>query len=152
MFGFTEIEFDFCKTFLDKMLTHPLTVLFRHPVDPERDNVPDYRSVVKTPMDLGTIAAKLSHDEYANSDEFHSDVDLVWANALLYHKRSKNICYTIAGRLKEKSDKVLGEIPKTELDEWNRRFRRANRKLSNFLKGPAPHEALLPRLPELAIH
>ena len=52
-----------------------------------RLNLPDYLTVVTSPMDLGTIEKKLSAapPAYASSGEFVEDVRLVWSNARLYN-------------------------------------------------------------------
>lgn len=39
-------------------------VLFSEPVDPARDNCPDYPKIVTQPMDLGTIMNKIYLDIY----------------------------------------------------------------------------------------
>lgn len=39
-------------------------VLFSEPVDPTRDNCPDYLKVVANPMDLGTVMNKIYLDIY----------------------------------------------------------------------------------------
>jgi hypothetical protein len=148
---FTPIEVEFCKNFITKLLQHPLCVAFIRPVDPERDNVPDYLHVIKSPMDLGTVSAKLNAGEYVDSADFYRDVDLVWANALSYHKRTKSFLFLIAQHMKEKCEKASRSVPKTEVEDWNRRFQKANRKLNGFLRGSIPLDALVPRNSELAI-
>ena len=51
--------------------------------------LPDYKKIVKTPMDLGTIEHKLTQrSSYASPGEFVEDVRLVWANARLYNPRA----------------------------------------------------------------
>ena len=42
----------------------------------------DYLSVVKRPMDLGTVRSKL--DAYATADAFAADVRLVYENSIAY--------------------------------------------------------------------
>jgi hypothetical protein len=43
-------------------------VLFSEPVDPSRDNCPDYFKVVANPMDLGTVMNKVYLDIYKSYD------------------------------------------------------------------------------------
>lgn len=70
---------------LDRTMRQPLAEVFNHPVDPERDNAPDYLTVIKKPMDLGTIKSKLRHGKYHSLDGFVSDVRLVFKNARAYN-------------------------------------------------------------------
>jgi hypothetical protein len=58
--------------------------IFLRPVDPLRDMCADYFSVIKEPMDFGTIRKKMS--KYANKAEFLADVDLVFTNCKTFNK------------------------------------------------------------------
>jgi hypothetical protein len=55
-------------------------------VDPVADGVPDYFEKIKKPMDLGTMQAKMAKGEYANEDEFVSDMRQIFENCLTYWK------------------------------------------------------------------
>lgn len=56
---------------------------FTEPVDPAY--APDYYSIVKNPMDFGTIKKKLESGSYGDHEEFHSDMLLVRDNCRLYN-------------------------------------------------------------------
>ncbi|XP_047455651.1 ATPase family AAA domain-containing protein 2-like isoform X2 [Mugil cephalus] len=56
---------------------------FTKPVDLEE--VPDYAEVIKKPMDLSTVLAKIDLHQYVTVKEFLQDVDLIWQNALEYN-------------------------------------------------------------------
>lgn len=47
--------------------------------------VPDYATVIKTPMDLSTVLANINSHRYSTSKDFVHDVDLIWKNALEYN-------------------------------------------------------------------
>ena len=59
-----EILADDLKGRLEKVVNalarHRFYYIFAQPVDPAALNIPDYFDVVKTPMDLGTVARKVS--------------------------------------------------------------------------------------------
>lgn len=61
----------------------PQATWFAEPVS-EAD-VPDYRQVIKHPMDLGTVSQKLRADRYSSPQELLADVSLIWANARQYN-------------------------------------------------------------------
>lgn len=42
-------------------------VLFCEPVNPERDNCPNYPKIIQSPMDLGTILNKVYLDIYKSN-------------------------------------------------------------------------------------
>uniref|UniRef100_UPI003AACCDE9 ATPase family AAA domain-containing protein 2-like isoform X1 n=1 Tax=Centroberyx gerrardi TaxID=166262 RepID=UPI003AACCDE9 len=56
---------------------------FTKPVD--LDEVPDYAEVIKQPMDLSTVLARIDLHHYETVEEFLYDVDLIWQNALEYN-------------------------------------------------------------------
>jgi len=58
---------------------------FLQPVDVVALRIPDYPTIVREPMDLGTIEKKLDASSYATTEEFVADVKLVWYNARLYN-------------------------------------------------------------------
>lgn len=55
--------------------------IFNIPVDPVKLQLPTYFTVIKQPMDLGTIRQKMGDKGYANVKAFAKDVRLVWGNA-----------------------------------------------------------------------
>lgn len=42
-------------------------------------------------MDFGTIKTKLNNNVYANPQEFNSDMDLVFANCILYNREESEV-------------------------------------------------------------
>ncbi|KAM0720042.1 hypothetical protein Q7P37_004177 [Cladosporium fusiforme] len=56
-------------------------IFFLHPVDPVALNIPTYPDVIKHPMDLGTVEAKLKTDKYSSVQAFADDLQLIVDNA-----------------------------------------------------------------------
>ncbi|XP_059424310.1 ATPase family AAA domain-containing protein 2-like isoform X1 [Carassius carassius] len=56
---------------------------FTKPVDTEE--VPDYTTVIKQPMDLSTVLSKIDLHKYDTVGAYLQDVDLIWQNALEYN-------------------------------------------------------------------
>lgn len=65
---------------------------FNAPVDPVALGIPDYPTIVKHPMDLHTVEAKLSSEpsQYQTPEEFESDVRLIFCNAYLCQMPPRN--------------------------------------------------------------
>ena len=61
-----------------------LVPLFREPVDPEENGIPDYFEKIKRPMDLGTIRQKMNDGEYDNEEQFVTDVRQIFKNCYTY--------------------------------------------------------------------
>ncbi|KAF4678484.1 hypothetical protein FOZ60_016555 [Perkinsus olseni] len=80
------------------------TRIFLKPVDPVKDECSDYFTVVKHPMDFGTIRKKLHKGEYENALLFYEDCDLVFTNCALYNAPETFVmqqCRKIMGRFNE---------------------------------------------------
>ncbi len=52
------------------------------------DEVTDYYDVIKNPMDLSTMEAKLENNQYANVDELTADAQLIFDNCRAYNPAS----------------------------------------------------------------
>lgn len=61
---------------------------FMAPVDPVALNIPSYHSIIKKPMDFGTMRTKLDHGEYENAKEFEADARLVFQNCYKFNPPS----------------------------------------------------------------
>ncbi|KZT72927.1 hypothetical protein DAEQUDRAFT_685309 [Daedalea quercina L-15889] len=74
-----------CRNALKKLQTHKRAAVFLQPVDPVRDHAPSYFEIIKKPMDLSTMSAKLESGKYKDRFEFEDDFRLVISNAKLYN-------------------------------------------------------------------
>lgn len=71
---------------LNKVKKHPKAGFFATPVDPEAMDLPTYRDVVKEPMDFSTVQRKLEENAYATYEEFDSDMQKIFNNAVLFNR------------------------------------------------------------------
>ena len=113
----TPFEMEYMKVHLEKLMNHPLSVAFAKPVDPERDNLPKYSRVVRTPMDLFTVKKKLESNEYKSIDDFVDDINLIWENAIKFNGK-KALISQCAQELAKKCDAWFEIIPSNELEQW----------------------------------
>ncbi|KAK7755181.1 hypothetical protein SLS62_002686 [Diatrype stigma] len=116
----TEQKLAFCSDLMGRMLSGPgksqklgfwtrFVGPFREPVDPVKDNVPDYFEKVAKPMDLSTIQRKLGRNEYANADEFAADVRQIFTNCHTYWDEEAPIRAT-CDRLEKRFEEKYGEM------------------------------------------
>lgn len=87
-----------CENLLKKLLSHQHAGVFNEPVDIVKLNIPDYFTVIKHPMDLGTIKKRLTSGAYSSPLEFLADVRLTFSNALTYNPPG-NIVNFMAGEM-----------------------------------------------------
>ncbi|OUM63817.1 hypothetical protein PIROE2DRAFT_29498, partial [Piromyces sp. E2] len=80
-----------CKKIIGKLLRHYDSSFFREPVDPVLFNIPTYFTIIKNPMDFGTVKKKLENKEYSNKCEFECDVRLVFSNCFLFNPPSTQV-------------------------------------------------------------
>ncbi|KIY64849.1 hypothetical protein CYLTODRAFT_401358 [Cylindrobasidium torrendii FP15055 ss-10] len=92
---------------------------FLHPVDVAQ--VPGYSTVVKRPMDFGTMTTKVSRGKYRSLEEFTSDVRLVTGNAKAFNPVG-TIYYTEADKIEvyalDAISRASGTVVQYETD-WN---------------------------------
>lgn len=89
-----------CYNVLMKLMKHKNGWVFSQPVDPVQLNIPDYFSIIKKPMDLGTIKYKLERKCYLSTHEFAADVRLTFSNAVRYNP-PENPVHGMAKNLKK---------------------------------------------------
>jgi bromodomain and PHD finger-containing protein 1 len=83
---------------LDQLIAKDTLEIFLEPVD--LAEVPDYGSVIKYPIDLGTMREKLNTGLYNSLDELEEDFLLTIRNCLLYNEKD-TIFYKMGIKMKE---------------------------------------------------
>lgn len=77
-------------TMLHSQITaHRNGTIFHHPIKPSE--APDYRDIVKRPMDLKTIKNRVRDGRINSSNEYHRDICLMFANSLMYNRPNSDI-------------------------------------------------------------
>jgi hypothetical protein len=76
---------------LSRLMKHKFGWVFNKPVDPVALGLHDYFTIIKHPMDLGTIRSRLSHGQYRNPKEFADDVRLTFHNAMTYNPKGQDV-------------------------------------------------------------
>jgi hypothetical protein len=95
---------------------------FLRPVDPIALNIPHYPTIIKTPMDFGTIEQKLAssnpakpdpnlqNPRYHHADEFISDVRLIFSNCVTFNGPDHPVT-AMGKRVEEVFDKQVKQMP-----------------------------------------
>jgi hypothetical protein len=65
--------------------------MFKYPVDPLRDEAPNYFSLVPRPMDFSTVREKLENNKYSTVHQWKDDVMLIFSNAASYNGKNSPI-------------------------------------------------------------
>ncbi|KAH9116865.1 hypothetical protein AeMF1_009186 [Aphanomyces euteiches] len=74
-----------CSALVSRLIQDEMAALFSRPVNPVADGCPDYLSIVKKPMDLGTVKTRSLNGYYTSWEAFKQDMALIWSNCRLYN-------------------------------------------------------------------
>ena len=64
---------------------------FMQPVDPVALGIPDYFTIIKEPMDFGSIKKKIESGAYSGFSDFEHDVRLVFSNCYTYNAPTSDV-------------------------------------------------------------
>ncbi|KAK7020929.1 Bromodomain-containing protein [Favolaschia claudopus] len=74
---------------------------------------PDYHDIVKRPIDLRTIKAKVKDGIIGNSLEYQRDIYLMFANAMMYNRPGSDV-HAMAEDMMVESDSHINTFRQTE--------------------------------------
>jgi len=80
-----------CEALLNRLKAHQFGWIFNTPVDVVKLNIPDYFTIIKHPMDLGTVKSKIVSGEYLSPLGFAADVRLTFSNAMKYNPPGNDV-------------------------------------------------------------
>lgn len=107
--GLPPDELSACKAALKEIRKHKDATPFLDPVDWKALDIPDYPTIIKRPMDLGTVMQRLEANEYNSASELAEEINLVWNNAMTYNMDDSWI-HKSARDLKSFADKKLAPL------------------------------------------
>ncbi|KAF2018447.1 transcriptional activator spt7 [Aaosphaeria arxii CBS 175.79] len=90
---------------------------------------PDYYTVIKQPMDIGTMMKKLKQLHYKSKKEFVDDLMLIWSNCLKYNADPSHFLRKKALYMRKETEKLVPLIPeirirdRAEVEAEERRMR-----------------------------
>ncbi|XP_028310679.1 bromodomain-containing protein 4 isoform X2 [Gouania willdenowi] len=103
------------KVVVKTLWKHQFAWPFNAPVDAVKLNLPDYYSIIKTPMDLGTIKKRLENSYYWNAQECIQDFNTMFTNCYIYNKPGDDIVLMAEALEKAFLQKVT-EMPQEETE------------------------------------
>ncbi|KAJ2040860.1 hypothetical protein H4S03_000768, partial [Coemansia sp. S3946] len=119
----TKEQHKYCTAMVRALKKHRDAGPFLKPVDIVALNIPDYPTIVKTPMDLSTIERKLKMRHYVDTQAFTDDMRLMINNCYMYNGR-ESVVGNMAANIEVMFDSQLKKMPAgidTALAEHNRR-------------------------------
>jgi E1A/CREB-binding protein len=98
-----------CLEVLKGLQVHHHGWVFNCPVDPVELGLPDYFEIIKKPMDLGSIQKRLENGAYHAIEDFQSDVNLTFENAMTYNEDG-SVVYDMAKELKTRAEADMKKL------------------------------------------
>eukprot|EP01029_Cantina_marsupialis_P022615 TRINITY_DN5526_c0_g1_i1.p1 TRINITY_DN5526_c0_g1~~TRINITY_DN5526_c0_g1_i1.p1 ORF type:complete len:810 (-),score=226.04 TRINITY_DN5526_c0_g1_i1:122-2551(-) len=108
-------EMNQCDALLKKIKSHRWSYPFNSPVDPIKLNIPDYFTIVKEPMDLGTVQRKIRSQEIGNVDDFAHAVRRTFNNALIFNNPTTDV-HKMADTLLKLFDENFARLQEANFD------------------------------------
>jgi bromodomain-containing factor 1 len=112
----SQLELKFCEQVVMKELKkskHQANAWpFMNPVDPVALNIPTYYTVVKKPMDFGTIEKNMQNGVYGSAKDFLQDAKLVFKNCYLFNPVNDTV-HNMGKDFEAVFDEIWGKK-----DEW----------------------------------
>jgi len=90
---------------------HRSGTIFHNPIKPSE--APDYQDIIRRPMDLKTIKARVRDGLINSSLEYQRDIFLMFANSLMYNRPNSDI-YKMAEEMMLESEEHINSFRQTE--------------------------------------
>lgn len=111
--GMSSSDLSACRMCIQKLMSNKHCEPFTRPVDPVRDEAPDYFDVIKEPMDLSSVSNKLQSGQYKDRFQFKDDIHLIFQNAKTYTPDPKAWIHYEASRSETAFRQLWNRISKT---------------------------------------
>lgn len=130
---FTQASIDHALQIMEKLAQLPCARPFLLPVDPIRDEVPNYYHVITQPIDISLINEKLLLLKYNYVHEWIRDMFQIRDNAKTFNGANSFI-YLLSRRLIEHFEHELKEFYIYNTKLWTKRYQEISKKLTEQMK------------------
>ncbi|NWY74036.1 BRDT protein, partial [Erithacus rubecula] len=118
------------------MWRHNFSWPFHQPVDAAALNLPDYYTIIKKPMDLGTIKKRLENNYYTKAAECIEDFKTMFWNCYMYNKPGDDIVFMAEELEKVFMQKIANMPPEERLVCLNKGKRKAKKTKETWQPNP----------------
>ena len=113
-------------------------------------DAPDYHSIIKHPMDIGTMVKKLKSFHYKSKKDFVDDLNLIWSNCLKYNADPAHFLRKKALYMRKETEKLVPLIP--DIVVRDRAEIEAEEKRQQQLEGLEDSDDGIPTVPKVITH
>ncbi|OHS96941.1 Bromodomain containing protein [Tritrichomonas foetus] len=122
-----------CLSIMEKLEKHPIAQMFAEPVDPIRDEAPNYFKIIKKPMDFSTVKEKLRNNKYPTTHLWKEEIQLIFSNALTYNGKSSTVGI-VATELHHKFKELSKSITDNPNSSWYNELTSLRKKLIDHVQ------------------
>ncbi|NWR92231.1 BRDT protein, partial [Furnarius figulus] len=115
------------KVVMKAIWRHNYSWPFHQPVDAAALNLPDYYSIIKKPMDLGTIKKRMEHNYYTKAAECIEDFKTMFLNCYMYNKPGDDIVFMAEELEKVFMQKIAQMPPEERIVSFNKGKRKGKK-------------------------
>ena len=127
-----------CLDVMERLMKRPCAAMFLEPVDKDQDGMSSYYVVIRNPMDLGQVQAKLLMQEYSDCEEWKNDVKTIWQNAERFHGKDSYVT-SLAHQLFKTFTKMAKSITnEPPMKEWASSFKDLSDRLRDLVAHVPP--------------
>jgi hypothetical protein len=138
-----------CLEAMNELHKYAISRLFSQPVDPVRDNCPDYFRLINSPMDLGTARHKLESGQYRTVEEWKNDIDLIWTNTFAFNG-TKSLLSVLARQCQTHFREITANLSSDMESDWTSKFEKLKGEVNQLVKTP-PKISLASRIPRRVV-
>ncbi|NWS35351.1 BRDT protein, partial [Polioptila caerulea] len=124
------------RVVMKAMWRHNFSWPFHQPVDAAALNLPDYYTIIKKPMDLGTIKKRLEHNYYTKAAECIEDFKTMFWNCYMYNKPGDDIVFMAEELEKVFMQKIAHMPPEERLVSLNKGKRKGKKTEETWQPNP----------------
>jgi hypothetical protein len=134
-----------CIEITRKLRQSPAANVFNEPVDPKKQNIPNYFKKIRNPQDLGTIYQRLQAGEYNTITQWERDVNTVWSNAETFNGKD-SLIGSLAQHMARRFQRLKKPLDRRSVSGWTKHVYTLRSKFDRLLGGsPQSLQTIIPR-------
>mmetsp|Transcript_21928 Transcript_21928/g.46251 ORF Transcript_21928/g.46251 Transcript_21928/m.46251 type:complete len:216 (+) Transcript_21928:200-847(+) len=109
----TDAQWASMSKLIQSMIQRSDTEPFRVPVDWKSMGLFDYPTLIKKPMDLGTVKRNINQRKYKSIPDAAEDIRLVWTNCMTYNQDGSDfflLAKNLSKKFEEKYSKLINDL------------------------------------------
>jgi hypothetical protein len=126
-----------CIEITAALKSFPGAEMFNEPVDPKKQNAPNYFKKIRNPQDLGTIMLRIEASEYESVTQWEQDINTVWSNAVTYNGEGSYVG-NLAQHMSKHFKKLKKPLDFFNVNSWTKHIYNLRQEFDRLLSQAPP--------------